>query len=350
MQLSELNKDNTWQIGTGDGSRSYGWLFFTYGVAVVGPGDPGEEGSDDAKRYYVDNPTQTNWGGVLKGVKEGDWLIARPGTGRITGVGRVTGPMCYGNFFEDVEGWDLQHYVPVEWYRPMVEGGELKLQRNCLTRATLQGCYLEEVFEAIRNTPFERVEAVTPLEQLQEPVPEKLGAITEALINSGVRIQDAENVMLTVGRVIRLSSWYYDNDRAVLEHEIRAFLILPLLVALGWSEQRMKLEYHHSDIALFPTAFKKEAPPEPVMLVEAKTFGNGLSYTHDQLKHYADKFPKCQRLVTTNGYRFRTYSTENGQLVPRGYVNLLNLCKTNVLEPSFLTPVETLLSISDLIN
>lgn len=350
MQLTELNKENTWQIGTGDDSRSYSDLFFKFGVAVVGPGNPGKEGSEAANKFYAEHKGRTNWGAVLNQVKVGDWLIARPGTGRITGVGRVTGPMCYGNFFEDVEGWDLQHYVPVEWYRPVVEGDELKLDQKYLTRSTLQRCYKEEVFEAIRNTPFQREEATLPVDKLQEPVDEELGAITNALIDSGVRIQDAENVMLTIGRVIRLTNWYYTHDRDVLEHEIRAFLILPLLVALGWSEQRMKLEYLHADIALFSNAFTSKNPPEPMMLVEAKTFGNGLSYTHDQLKNYADKFPGCQRLVTTNGFRYRTYTAENGKLVPKGYVNLLNLRKSNVLETGLLTPIQTLLSISDLIK
>lgn len=46
MRFTEdiLNVDNTWQIGTGDDTRSYFDIFSTYGVALVGPGDPGREG------------------------------------------------------------------------------------------------------------------------------------------------------------------------------------------------------------------------------------------------------------------------------------------------------------------
>jgi hypothetical protein len=349
MHLTELNKENTWQIGTGDGSRGYVGLFFKHGVAVVGPGDPGEEGTEVAKRYYTDNGTITNWGGVLNQVKVDHWLIARPGTGRIAAVGRVTGPMRYGRFFEDVEGWDLQHYVPVEWYQPATEDKILHLKRNCLTRATIQDCYLEEVFEAIRNTPFVRMEPEHSVDTLQSPEEESIEAVADALVDKGVRVQDAENVMRTIQRIVRLTHWYYDNDRAVLEHEIRAFLVLPLLQALGWSEQCMKLEYGRSDVALFGRPFRAEDKPSPEVILEAKTFGNGLAYTQGQALTYGATFKECMRFVTTNGFRYRTYERRGEELVPTGYVNLLRLRKSNVLEPELMKPIDTLVSLSNLV-
>lgn len=349
MHLSELNKDNSWQIGTGDGSRGYVGLFFKHGVAVVGPGDPGEEGTEEAKRYYVENPAQNNWGSVLKKVEVDHWLIARPGTGRIAAVGRVTGAMRYGRFFEDVEGWDLQHYVPVEWYRPVTEDHILRLERNCLTRATIQGCNVPEVFDAIRSTPFERVGPEVSVDLLPSPEEESIEAVAEALVDMGVRVQDAENVMRTIQRIVRLTHWYYEHDRAVLEHEIRAFLVLPLLQALGWSEQCTKLEYGRSDVALFNTPFRAKTPPTPEVILEAKTFGNGLAYTADQTKTYGMKFPTCQRFVTTNGFRYRSYARQGEELVATGYVNLLRLRKQNVLEPELMKPIETLVSLSNLI-
>jgi len=349
MTLNNLTPANTWQIGTGDGSRGYVGLFYKYGVAVVGPGDPGEEGTEEAKRYYINNAGISNWGGVLSQVAVDHWLIARPGNGRIAAVGRVTGPMRYGRFFEDVEGWDLQHYVPVEWYRPGTEDHILHLDRNCLTRATIQGCNVPEVFEAIRNTPFERMEPQHSVDKLQGPEEESIEAVADALVDMGVRVQDAENVMRTIQRIVRLTHWYYEHDRAVLEHEIRAFLVLPLLQALGWSEQCMKLEYGRSDVALFSRPFRAIDPPAPEMILEAKTFVNGLSYTHDQAKAYGSKFPACQRFVTTNGFRYRTYERQGDALTATGYVNLLRLRKCNVLEPDLMPPIDTLVSLSNLI-
>lgn len=349
MNLTALSPANTWQIGTGDGSRGYVGLFFKHGVAVVGPGDPGEEGTEEAKSYYTENATITNWGGVLNQVKVDHWLIARPGTGRIAAVGRVAGPMRYGRFFEDVEGWDLQHYVPVEWYRPATEDHIVHLERNCLTRATIQGCNVPEVFEAIRNTPFERVEPELSTDLLPSPEEESIEAVADALVDMGVRVQDAENVMRTIQRIVRLTHWYYEHDRDVLEHEIRAFLVLPLLQALGWSEQCMKLEYGRSDVALFSRPFRAKDPPAPQVILEAKTFGNGLAYTHDQAKSYGLKFPTCRRFVTTNGFRYRTYSRQGDGLVATGYVNLLRLRKRNVLELELMKPIETLVSLSNLV-
>ncbi len=47
------------------------------------------------------------------------------------------------------------------------------------------------------------------------------------------------------------------------EHETRTFLITPLLVALGWSEQRIKIEWDKLDVALFryPHGYKEKGQP-----------------------------------------------------------------------------------------
>lgn len=42
FKSKDINPKNTWQIATGYNTRNYSDIFLKYGVAIVGPGDPGE--------------------------------------------------------------------------------------------------------------------------------------------------------------------------------------------------------------------------------------------------------------------------------------------------------------------
>ena len=50
---TDINETNTWQIGTGDPSRSYISVFLKFGVALVGPGEPGPERDPGTIIYYL---------------------------------------------------------------------------------------------------------------------------------------------------------------------------------------------------------------------------------------------------------------------------------------------------------
>ena len=75
----QINSDNTWQIGSGDNTRNYSDVFFKFGVALVGPGSIGREGSPEVVEFYKNNPKKTNWGNWLTEVKKSQWLILRKG-------------------------------------------------------------------------------------------------------------------------------------------------------------------------------------------------------------------------------------------------------------------------------
>ncbi len=253
---TEICKNNTWQIGTGDGTRSYFDIFLRYGVALVGPGDPGMEGSPEAKLFYAANPYRNNWGEKLKKVKKDEWLIARKGKQTILAIGRVTEEYDYSNLFSDVEGWDLQHFVKVKWYKPDTKNEIIEFDNLPLGQSTLQGCNNAVVFDEIYKTEFKEAKNEFNVEDLILPADISIDKIVSALIDSGVRIQDAENIGFTLNRIVRLTDWYLANDGESLEIEIVFFLVVPLLIALGWSEQKIKIEYNNIDVALFHLPFK----------------------------------------------------------------------------------------------
>lgn len=344
----DINSNNCWQIGTGDETRSYFDIFIKYGVALVGPGDPGREGDPKTRLFYTVNPDIRNWGAVLKKVKEGEWIIARKGKKSILAVGKVIEEINHGEFFSDVEGWDLQHYIKVKWYLPNTPNNIIQLSKNLLSQSTLHGCNKQEVYDKIYSTDFK--EAIQEFELEDFIVPEIIDhtEVMKMLIEEGLRIQDAENIALTIQRIIKLVQWYKQNDNETLEHEIIAFLILPLLIALGWSEQKIKLEYQGIDIALFSNAFKGNYKLTPEYIVEAKTFSNGLAFTEQQLETYAKKYPECKNFVATNGYRYKIFIRDKSKFILKGYFNLLKLTERNVLYDVPLDTVQSIYSISNL--
>ena len=341
--------NNLWQVGTGDSTRSYFDVFLQYGVALVGPGDPGKEGMEDTAHFYQTNPKANNWGAVLKRLDKGHWIIARSGKTRILGVGKVTSEYNFSDLFEDIEGWDLHHFVRVKWYTPLNKDKILELSDSTMRWVTISECNNQEAKNLISNSEFEEIE---PIVKDNWKLPEKLEIreITDALIEYGIRIQDAENISNIINRIIKLTKWYEANDYKVLEHELRAFLIIPLLISLGWSEQKIKLEYNRIDVALFDEPFKGDYKRSPELILEAKTFDNGLAFTQGQIKRYGEMFPECSRFVITNGFRYRYFEKENGELKEKGYFNLLRLRKTYAIRQysnEYSLTIQTMLKIAN---
>jgi len=123
--------------------------------------------------------------------------------------------------------------------------------------------------------------------------------------------------------VRRLGRWYARHGRDLSEHETRTFLITPLLLALGWSEQRVKIEWKNLDIALFREVYKRGE--EPYMIVESKRMWEGPKYAEGQVKKYARLYPRCLHLVISDGICYRLYQKEDDRWVWKAYMNLLKL-------------------------
>ena len=341
-----INPSNTWQIGTGDDTRMYYDIFLRFGVALVGPGDPGIEGEEKTLKYYDQNPHRSNWGKILKQVKTGDWVIARKGKSWILGIGRVIDTYNYSQLFSDVEGWDLQHFVKVKWYVPKAPNKRLELGGYWLTQRTLQGCNSQKVYSAIYKYEFEEQPPENTLEGIVEEKLE-INDIVDSLIEKGIRVQDAENIGLTLQRIIRLTHYYINYNGSVSEAEIISFLIAPTLIALGWSEQKIKFQLSNVDISIFKEAYDEGIPQEPEIIIEAKKFYNGLAFTSEQIKTYSNYFPKCHKFIVTNGYRYKYFEKVNDELICKGYFNLLDLKAHEYLRKYEKSAIESMLAISN---
>ena len=296
---------NYWQVAAGEGARDYSDVFLKYGVMLMGSGRLGSfleypekfKGHKDWRRKIV---------ALAEGIKRDDIVILKRGQGakgRIVAVGSVTSDYEYLPQFDDVEGWDIRHGRRVRWLRC-----DSSKQVQGLARGTISRVHNGQIKDAAETLLREGREAVAvdippPAEAISEE------DLVEGLIANGLRPADAEAVIRAIWHVRRLANWYARYGRNLSEHEIRTFLIVPILLALGWSEQRIKIEWRHTDISLFSEPFTKGVKPgDPQVILESKQMGTGLDGAESQARRYAKDFPCCNTLVTTTGVRYHLYA------------------------------------------
>jgi hypothetical protein len=330
-----------WQIFAGSDSRDYSEDFIRYGLAFVG----------DSPKIATMQQVELGDRVILK---RGLSLIVAAGVvverdGKFRGDARTEGEVRA--WLRDHDGWDLPGYCFVEWHRepkPRSVTG--------LTRATI-----EQVREPeLRAAADEIIQATTACPIVAEPGSAEPLADDEMLsflVRSGLRPANAEELTETLRRIRLLAGYYYrDCDwRDIREHEARTFLIIPFLIALGWSEQQIKIELgvkvkielgvkrRRIDIACFRRPYRRDPESsEPnnhdcVLILESKGFSQGLFYAHGQGKVYAAQFPNCEVVVASNGYCYKAYRRKADHSAfedtPSAYLNLLRARKSYSLDP-----------------
>jgi hypothetical protein len=314
-----------WEIAAGNTTRDYRDLFFEFGVACVGPGEPGR---------YFGNECAYNQRGVWSYRRfmrpfceqvEKDHLLAlrgphENGQPTIHAVGLVTSAYRFdeGERLSDVEGWNLAHYHEVEWHvgDPAVIGG-LSARGGTLAQIHKAAPQIRELFERWKPHP------ARPLPPRARDIKHE-DEIISMLIDEGLPTGQAEAIVHTLWKVRRLARWYKDHRSEVSEHEIRSFVIVPLLLALGWSEQRIKIEWRHRDIALFDRPYGNSAQLQ--MLVESKRLDGDLGVrSAEQVRRYAEDHASCRHLLITDGLRYKLSQRGDGDWPAVAYINLLRL-------------------------
>ena len=320
-----------WQVAAGDDSRDYVDEFLKYGIAFVG------------------NPQRP----TMEQVNAGDILLLKRGLSKVIAVGRAVNrvvdgdDICVGfagehrKWLRDFDGWDLPSYCNVDWHVP----DEPKTTTG-LTIATIQRANQTNHIELAKS-----VLASAPVRTHFEPDPLPTNDVSDAdilnfLIHEGMRPGLAEDLTSAFRRIRLLANYYYVSCKRsdVKEHETRTFLIMPLLLALGWAEQQIKIELSVAggriDVACFARPYRRDAKGKPnnddcVLLLESKGFSSGLRNASNQVKEYAEHFPLCKVLVVSNGFCYKTYRrTDTGfSSKPDAYLNLLRPQDRYPLDP-----------------
>ena len=321
-----------WQVaaGTPNEGRNYEWAFLRYGLAFAGG-----EANERALHEYV---------------QPGDVVILKRGTKQIRAVGRAVerGGVVSGRgdkpWLADFDGWGLPAYCHVEWHVP-----DAPVAAQGLTRTTVQGVnkqsLQEQALQILDETP-------PTTEYDPEPEPTKpVGdpEILSALVREGLSPALAESLTAAIRRIRLLATYYHETDQAVSEHETRAFLILPLLTALGWSEQQIRIEHHtragRLDAVCFTKPLHLAGPDDCALILESKGFWHGLDVAHQQAKRYAEVLPKARSVVVSNGYCYKVYLRDGEGAFsdqPHAYLNLLRPASAYPLDPAKGGAVEVL--------
>lgn len=314
-----------WAIAAGSAGRGYSKLFLKFGMAFVG------------------NKT-------IEQVEEEDIVILRSST-KILAVGEARKTCTDGEekgehkeWLEDVDGWSLCHYRYVNWKEPK--------KVACVKGLSSRGAAISRIHNPNAKKVADEILATgRPPEETGYKEPEKTKLVAdqellETLNREGLNTSPDDELKNRIKNIQDLAGYYnkyYRYNANIPEHEARTFLVVPLLLALGWSERQIKIELSDGkrkriDIACFSKPYKPYKPYEKceepkencVAIIETKGFASGLDYALRQADSYSNDFPNCKALITTNGYCYKIYlKDEKGSFPkdpydPSAYINLLN--------------------------
>jgi len=302
-----------WQVMAGSFGRALTPIFVKFGMACVGGEDP------IAKMGYI---------------KVGDIVVLKSGQRMLEAVGEVVerNGISGGNGDKDwldFDGWYMPAYRYVDWHVPTEPLDVRETTGHSFTRDTIDRIKQDSHME-LANTLLQL--PVYP--SISEPPPTNPVAdedFSRFFVSEGLTASSAYDATNQIRELRSTAENYYYNFKPedVREHLTRQFLIVPLLLALGWSPQQIQIEYPSKggrlDIACFSKAFNRN-DRDCVLIVEAKGFAQGLDYAADQAHAYAKGFPSCEVIVISNGYCYKTYKRhESGEFAstPSAFLNLL---------------------------
>jgi hypothetical protein len=297
-----------WQVSAGSGRASFADVLLRYGVALVGPGDPGP---------WTDSRDDDEFGGgfvrcFAAELAPGDVLLLRNGLASIVAVGLVASEYVYYTLFDDVNGRDLQHTRRVRWCR-LPEPYEFDGRVFGANPPRFSRVLNEEVVDFaerfVGSPPSHWQEADLPALPKDEPSledgpPDVAGPLAEA--------RD-------------LYPLFWDRERFgdhPAEDELVAHFVVPLLRSLGWAPERIALKWRRVDVALFKSL--PRTPENCHVVIEAKRPAVGVESALMQARGYLDALGVARDIVLTDGMRYRMYACDR-DFTPIAYANLLRL-------------------------
>ena len=342
----EIGNRVVWQQAAGDTDRDYSQYCVRWGVILNGPG---EEGPWPACEKPL---REKNWSSkkitdlkrFAEEMKNDDIVVLRLGTAKVLAVGEIVGDYFHDEQFSDVDGWTVQQVRRVRWL-----WHDLNSPKEFKTYALKQGDTTQKlnkgkVFDWLQGLPINPANFVAPLPQLPSSAVGaniSLEEISDFLFDKGVASSSISSLLTEIGELIRIAKWY---NRAVLaqesmkaqegasdqkdsqtsENETVTYLVVPLLRALGWTPQRMAVEWKRVDVALFTQLPRGDKNLQVV--VEAKKMGNSCLAAKSQANSYAVGKPGCYRLIVTDGLRYGIFTKDNeGDFKIYAYLNLTDM-------------------------
>lgn len=327
----DIHNKQIWQQASGNTNRDYSELCLKWGVILNGPGYAGKW--PDCQKLLQDDEWSarkiTDLRRFCEGMQIGDLVVLRLGTASIMAVGEIVGEYEWREDFGDVDGWDLQHCRRIRWlWRPNGEpmsfdtyalkfGDTTQLLDSPEVEAWLSTLVISE--EAI-HAPLPGI----PQTEMLSAGSLEMSAISEYLYDKGMSSVSINRLLEDIGELIRIAKWYIKRGISPSEHETVAYLVIPLLRSLGWTPQKMAVEWNRIDVALFSDLPREDA--NLAVVVEVKKLNNSCLTAKSQAQEYALDKQNCNRLIVTDGLRYGMYTkNEHGDFHIDAYLNLTRL-------------------------
>lgn len=324
----DIANKTIWQVSAGDTNRNYADLCLDRDVILNGPGSvgPWPECQKTLREVWkISERKLTDLRRFSEEIKGGDIVVLRLGTSQVYGVGIIHGEYDHHQEFGDVDGWDLEHIRRVVWQWKYNGAPKTFPSYAMKLGDPIQRLNSQEVKEWLRTLEDEKNQKNEPKPSPPSSRDIKPEEISEYLLDRGISNIAIQNLSNQIDELIRIARWYqgYGNPS---EAETVTYLVVPLLRALGWTPQKMAIEWNRVDVALF-----HKLPREPqnlTVVVEAKPKGSSCLTAKSQAQAYAENpnYSDCRRLIVTDGLRYGVY-LKSGEKFPPNPVAYLNLTR-----------------------
>lgn len=357
----DITGKKIWQVAAGDKNRNYVDLCLRWGVILNGPGSAGpwpKCASVLRDKWKLAERKITDLKRFCEDILEGDIVVLRLGTNDVYGIGTIVGSYLWNSEFGDVDGWNLEHVRRVRWLQiPRQNQEPLESFHSYAMKLgdTVQILDSQDVKDWIQQLPLNASDLNDPIPDLPEPAHSKeelisngkflfdIGRSSDSLIpiasnvdlefmgeflfDNGVSSRSIKGLRGEIDELFRIARWYQKSSNPS-EHETVAYLVVPLLRALGWTPQKMAIEWNYVDLALF-SALPREDKNLSVV-VEAKQKDRSCLSAKSQAESYAlgTERTSCKRLLVTDGLRYGVYTrNDDGKFSnnPDAYLNLTRL-------------------------
>ncbi len=312
-----------WQQAAGDTDRNYVEICLKWDVILNGPGDKGKLPECQNAYDELTPKKRTDLRRFSEDIEDGDVVALRIGTNQRFGVGVVRGHYEWSDFFGDIDGWRLQHVRRVKWLWKKPKSFKTFTLKQGDTTQSLDS---RAVLDWIESLSLD-IEGNHALDKLPESDDRDVDfeEVADFLFDQGISSHSIETLSKEIGELIRIANWYDRFDHPPSETETVTYLAIPLLRALGWTPQKMAMEWNKIDIALFSHLPRNDQNLSVV--VEAKKKGSSCLTAVSQAQSYAQAQGKesCKRLVVTDGLRYGVYVKRKKLFKLYAYFNLTRL-------------------------
>jgi len=318
-----MNTSNVqiWQQAAGDTDRNYVVSCLEWNVILNGPGWAGRfpECSDELLESGVSKRKITDLRRFSEDMKIGDIVVLRMGTKNVYAVGTIISDYLYSDLFSDVDGWDLQHVRRVKW-----DWSSLDNPKEFETYEMKQGD-TTQLLDSIDITNWINTIPDKNVYIPELPTEGKLitfSEISDFMFSKGVDLSAINDLANQIQSLVTLAKWYQQNGMKPSENETLAYLTVPLLCALGWSPQKMAIEWNNIDIALFESLPRDNETL--ITIIEGKRIGSSALKAVNQALGYSQTRSQCKKIIVTDGVRYSIYLKQNETFssIPIAYLNL----------------------------